>query len=293
MVHRRNQRPQGSSVSKSEALICKLSISLRTFLCLTFALGLAADEPIMNMMPRWKGGWGIQTTLEHRYESDLLLGDQVIHDGFREDVNILHLEGVYTWERAIRLTAKLPYVLYAQRELPDGSGNKITQRDQGLGDLTLALPLKKYFNLDGRSGSWTFKPTLRVPLSGEDEYEVYYGEWGSGLGLSYEFETYRMFFFLGTSGWFHHEDKPFESHSSLDLGYKFEARGTNAAILWESDFHYKDDDSETLLAGPALYWNINDLNHLRLEWKHDFHDRKGVIDHGNGDAFKLSLGWVY
>ncbi len=40
------------------------------------------------------------------------------------------------------------------------------------GDSTLALPLKKYSNLDGRSGSWTLAPQVRVPLSGDDEYEV-------------------------------------------------------------------------------------------------------------------------
>jgi hypothetical protein len=260
---------------------------------LIFSPTLLADEPIMNMMPRWAGGWGVQTILEHRIERDLLLRGDVANEGFGEEANILHLEGVYTWKRAVRLTAKLPYVLNARREMPDGSGGKKIQRDKGMGDLTLALPLKKYFNLDGRSGSWTFKPMLRVPLSGENEYEVYDDEWGTGLGLSYEFETYRLFFFLGTSGWIYHEDEPFESHSSFDLGYNFEAKGGNGTILWETDFHYEDDGSETLLAGPAFYWNVNDVTHLRLAWQHDFHDRQGVLDHGNGDTFKLSIGWVF
>ncbi len=257
-------------------------------LSLTWVPSLAADEPIMNMMPRWAGGWGVQTIFEHRTERDLLLGGRT-YAGFSEEANILHLQGVYTWKRAVRLTAKLPYVLNARREMLDGS----IQRDEGIGDLTLALPLKKYFNLDGRSGSWTLKPMLRVPLSGEDEYEVYDDEWGTGLGMSYEFETYRMFFFFGTSGWVYHEDEPFESHSSFDLGYNFEAKGSNGTILWETDFHYEDDGSETLLAGPALYWNVDDVTHLRLEWKHDFHDRQGVLDHGNGEDFKLSIGWVF
>ena len=274
-------------------MITRLFIGSWALLSLTVTSGLLADEPIMNMMPRWSGGWGVQTIMEHRTERDLLLGGEVANKGFGEEVNVLHLEGVYTWRRAVRLTAKLPYVLNARREMPDGSGGKMIQRDQGLGDLTLALPLKKYFNLDGRSGSWSFKPMLRVPLAGEDEYEIYDDAWGAGLGLSYEFETYRMFFFVGTSGWLYREDKPFESQSSLDLGYKFEAKGSNGAILWESDFQYKDDGSETLLAGPAFYWNLNDLTHMRLEWKHDFHDRQGVLDHGNGDAFKLSIGWVF
>ena len=56
---------------------------------------------------------------------------------------------------------------------------------------------------------------------------------------------------------------------------------------------YEDDGTETVLAGPALYWNFNDTVHMRLEWKHDFHDRQGTLDHGNGDRLLLSLGLVF
>ena len=257
------------------------------------AFQLAADEPIMNMMPRWAGGWGYQFVEEYRRESDLLLGDRKAYPGFTEDVHLLHLQGVYTWDRSIRLTAKLPYVLDAYREMPDGLGGKKTQHDNGIGDLTLALPLKKYFNLDGRSGSWTFKPLLRVPLSGDDEYEIYDKEWGEGLELGYEFETANWAFGVSTSGWLNHSNKPFESFSSLDIGYNFQALGSNGTIFWETDFHYEDDGSETLSAGPAFYWNFNDTTHLRIEWKHDFHDRQGILDHGNGDTFKIGIGFVF
>ena len=58
------------------------------------AFQLAADEPIMNMMPRWSGGWGYQFVHEYRHESDLLLGRTKKYPGFTEDVNILHLQGV-------------------------------------------------------------------------------------------------------------------------------------------------------------------------------------------------------
>ncbi|MAE29978.1 MAG: hypothetical protein CMO43_00005, partial [Verrucomicrobiales bacterium] len=127
-----------------------------------------ADEPIMNMMPRWDNGWGLQLIDEYRHEDDLLLGSRTAYSGFTEDVHILHFQGVYTWDRSVRLTYKIPYVLNARREMPDGVGGKRVEHDNGIGDATLALPLKKYFNLDGRSGSWTFKPMLRVPLAGDD-----------------------------------------------------------------------------------------------------------------------------
>ena len=52
----------------------------------------------MNMMPRWAGGWGYQFVEEYRHESDLLLGGVVKHRGFSEDVHLMHLQGVYTWD---------------------------------------------------------------------------------------------------------------------------------------------------------------------------------------------------
>ena len=254
---------------------------------------LSADEPIFNMMPRWSGGWGFQFVEEYRHERDLLLGRDVKYSGFTEDVHILHMEGVYTWDKSIRLTAKLPYVLDARREMPDGLGGKKIERDRGIGDFTLALPLKKYFNLDGRSGSWTFKPMLRVPFSGDDDYEIYDNEWGHGIGLDYETETANWYFHVGTSGWLYHENEPFESYSSIDIGYNFEAFGSNGQILWETDFHFEDNGSETLSAGPTFYWNFNDSSHLWMEWKHDFYDRQGVLDHGNGNTFKIGIGFVW
>lgn len=252
-----------------------------------------ADEPIMNMMPRWDNGWGLQLIDEYRHEDDLLLGGRTAYSGFTEDVHLLHFQGVYTWDRSVRLTYKIPYVLDARRELPDGLGGKRVEHDNGIGDATLALPLKKYFNLDGRSGSWTFKPMLRVPLAGDDNYEIYDNEWGVGLGLGYEFEMHRLAFVSSVSGWTYEDEDPSEVHLSLDVGYNFRARGTNGTLFWESDFHYEDNGTKTFYAGPAFYWNFNDTTHMRLEWKHDFYDYQGKLNHGNGDRFLLSLGVVF
>ncbi len=264
------------------------------FITLLFSLlVLLGDEPVMNMMPRWDNGWGLQLIDEYRHEKDLLLDDRTAYSGFTEDVHLLHFQGVYTWDRSIRLTYKLPYVLDARREMPDGRGGKRVEHDNGIGDATLALPLKKYFNLDGRSGSWMFKPMLRIPLAGNDDYEIYDNEWGGGLGLGYEFEMSR-FAFTGSVGfWAFDGEDPSEIHLTLDLGYKIEPFGTNSTLYWETDFHYEDDGSETLLSGPAIYWNFNDITHMRLEWKHDFYDKQGKLDHGNGDRILLSLGLVF
>ena len=133
-------------------------MNVRKFVC-WLAVSVApvapnwADQPIMNMMPRWDGGYGFQVLAEQLHRSDLKQGDDVVARGFTEDVTQLHLQGVYTWDRSIRLTAKLPYVVDARREVLGPLGQKVVQRDEGIGDLTVALPLKKYFNLSERSGS--------------------------------------------------------------------------------------------------------------------------------------------
>ena len=110
-----------------------------------------ADQPIMNMMPRWDGGYGFQVLAEHTHRSDLKQGDDTIASGFTEDITQLHFQGVYTWDRSVRLTFKLPYTVDARREVLGENGEKVVQHDEGIGDLTLALPLKRYFNLDARS----------------------------------------------------------------------------------------------------------------------------------------------
>ena len=54
---------------------------------------VSADEPIMNMMPRWDNGWGLQLINEYRHEDDLLLGSRTTYSGFTEDVHLLHFQG--------------------------------------------------------------------------------------------------------------------------------------------------------------------------------------------------------
>lgn len=251
---------------------------------------LMADQPIMNMMPRWDGGFGFQLIQEYRTESALLDGDTEIADGLSESVHVLHLEGVYTWDRSIRLTAKLPFVLEAQREILDGAGEVIKQSDSGVGDLTLALPIKRYFNETHKSGSWTFAPQLRVPLGSETDFDVYDHVWGGGLYLGFEQETASQFFAVGLSGWLLEGDDENELHAHLDLGWNFNTRGQ---LLLETDFHYEFDGSYTLSTGPALYYRITDLVHARVEWKMDVIDYQNTIDHGNGYALKAGLGFVW
>ena len=266
---------------------------IAVFIAISAGSLLHADQPIFGEMPRWDNGWGIQLENEYRTESDLLLGTDRLGPGFSEEVNLLHVSGVYTWDKSIRLTFKLPYVLDARRELLGKGGAKIVQYDRGIGDLTLALPLKRYFNLDGRSGSWTIAPQFRVPLAKDDEYSVYDHVWGQGLSLGYETETYKFIFKVSAEAWVYYHEEPFESQFSIDIGYNLRAFKSSGHVKWETDLYYEGDNSVTLSAGPALYWRFTDTIHGRVEWKYDFYDRQGVVDHGNGNAIRAGLAVVF
>lgn len=271
-----------------------LKRSRATIILLLVSIGqLAADQPIMNMMPRWDGGYGFQVLAETIHRSDLKQGDDVIASGFSEDISVLHLQGVYTWDRSVRLTFKLPYVVDARREVLGSSGEKIVQKDDGLGDLTLALPVKQYFNLAARSGNWTLAPQVRIPLGqADDAYEVANRVWGGGLFAGYETETYDWFFATGVGAWIFEDPEPAKWSYSIDIGW-------NALdylqILWESDFRWDDEDAFIVSAGPAIYARLSDNIHTRLEWKHDFISEVSSHepDHGNGDRLSIGIGFVF
>lgn len=253
-----------------------------------------ADQPIMNMMPRWDGGWGFQFIEEYRHYDSYLDGTSKVRSDLdlEEEMHILHFQGVYTWDRSVRFTFKLPYVLDATRTIPHSSGTGVEkQRTSGFDDLQLALPLKKYFNEEGYSGSWTLAPQLIVPTGRTSgDYTLGDNSWGYGLSLGYEVETTKWFFAASVTGFYNDGAEPEEVYASVDLGWNFNDQGQ---LLWETDFHGEDDGTRTVSTGPALYYRLSDTVHMRAAWKHDFYDKQGTLDHGDGDSFRLGIGFVF
>ena len=269
------------------------SRSLLFGIFVSYAVISLADQPIMNMMPRWDDGYGFQIRQESIIRRDLLLGNQVIGSGFSEELKITHLEAVYTFDRSVRITAKFPYIIQANREILGKDNEKVLEKFNGWGDLTLALPLKKYFNLDGRSGSWTFTPQIRVPIeSSIDSYQVPDRLWGSGLHLGYETETVHWFFSLGSGIWAFERDKPVEYHASIDLGWNFR---NDAQILIESDIFWDEEGTELLSLGPALYLRWNHNIHSRFSFQEELLSKTSKFnsDHGNTKRLTIGFGCVF
>ena len=132
-----------------------------------------------------------------------------------------------------------------------------------------------------------------MPLSGDDEYEVYDGAWGAGLSAGYETETYNYLFSAGIGAWTFGDDEPFQASAHVDLGLNFRIFKTSGHIKWETDFVYEDDGLERLLIGPHVYFRINDEFHAQVMYKKEVHSRRNALDHGNGKVIRFGIAFVY
>ena len=268
--------------------------------CLLLALfGLAsaarAEQPIFSEMPRWSGGWGVQVLQEYRHESGLYQGKRLLGSDLNRSAHLLHVEGVYTWDKSIRVTAKVPVMLSAQRRTLSDDGQPSTRKKTALGDPTIALPLKKYFNLDGRSGSWTLAPQVRVPgaKASSDPIGIYYREVGLGLSLGYETETYDYIIRTGLSSFTFLGDTPTLSHLELTLGLNFAFGDHNGHVKLHNRLRHWDGVEVTYTVGPIVYLRWTDLLHFQVRSTHDvFQTQTGKV-HGKAHGARLGVGLVF
>ena len=124
-----------------------------------------AHQPVMDMAPRWKGGYGFQVRQEH-YGSDLRLTGGTEADnpfGLEKSVSTTWLEGIYTFRREIRLSVKIPYL--DQRRTTLRNGVAVEERGSGLGDIIIGLPLKRYKNKATATSNIAVTPSIRFAWS--------------------------------------------------------------------------------------------------------------------------------
>jgi hypothetical protein len=216
-------------MTKAATIVLGLSV----LLCSGPAL---AEQPVFGEMPRWAGGWGVQTQHEARRDGD-------------QDSQWLHVDGVYTWERWIRVTAKVPFRL---------------EGEPGLGTPTLALPLKRYFNLDGRSGSWSITPQWFVPIATRSENAR---AESTKLSLSYETEAYRTH--IGAAmGLVHRTDGLYALHVHGGTGINLHSTTSSGHIKLKARLRLRSDGAYSVRIGPTVYWRFSDRWHGQLAYKH-------------------------
>jgi len=216
--------------------------NMKRSLIIILLMGIAwPHQPVMDMAPRWAGGWGFQFRYE-TFGSNNLLDGQSSNAGLSHYQKITWFEGVYTWKRSIRATFKLPYHQIENKYQLIDWGNPI-EKGSGLGDLILALPLKKYFNLKRSTGNFGFTPQIRLKTG--DESNVIKSKGGYGLSLSYSAENFSYYQLYDLYGW------------SLDDGYS--AFGMDVNLGWHP-IHKNETNSGLFLMWDGTFQMKTDKN---------------------------------
>jgi hypothetical protein len=241
------------------------------------------EQPIFGEMPRWDGGYGVQA-LQVIRQQNLQVGEQS-----SSSTRLLHytrVEGVYTWDKAIRITGKL-------RILDHGTLDGESQTTwRGPSGLTLALPLKKYFNLDGRSGSFTIAPQFYLPFQRGATAPFARNE-RVGLSVGYETETY--YYHLGASGttWYEPAGSGQLYGASASAGLNGFMVGFSGHLKAVGDILRQPNGSTQVHVGPTLYGMINDDWHWQLSSRHALSTLQTRANITSDHSLSVGLGWVH
>lgn len=271
----------------------------------------SAHQPVMDMAPRWSEGYGIQLRQQQFGSDKRMRGDDEISngDGIERYVDTTWLEGVYTFDRSLRATVKIPYV--NQDRVTSVGGIPTSQRNSGLGDIVLGLPLKRYKNRGASTSNWGLTPSLRIPTgSSSGDFPISDGSWDAGLSLSFSrespkfYELYDLYYWHQGSG-----DRGMQSGNSwgLDVNvglHPWHDNETNSGIftMWDvSAYHEEAPNSLSLTTasgvarlqtGPVLVYYRQSLM-LRAEFKFLAYERVDDISTSRGNEFIVGIGYAF
>lgn len=265
-----------------------------------------AHQPVQDMAPRWSGGFGVQVRQEYRASDELLSGGSEVANplGQMQRVSETWLEGVYTFQRAVRVTAKLPWI-----EQTRVTSSGIRQTGEGLGDLVLAVPLKRYWNDRGQTGAWGFTPNLRLPTgSTSDAYPVGDGSIDFGSSLTYARENPWSYLYVDLFYWINGSGRRGINRGDtlgldLNLGlhpYHNNATNSGLFLMWDVSARYEGRGTNTVgttgakrvSLGPiaVVYWQ-NWM--LRAEYAWPAYERVWDTQVSRGSELTLSLGAAF
>ena len=253
-----------------------------------------AHQPVMDMAPRWAGGWGFQ----FRYET---LGSNKLLDGESSNAGLSHyrkttwFEGVYTWKRFIRATFKLPYHQIENKYQLIDWENPI-EKGSGLGDLILALPLKKYFNLKRSTGNFGLTPQIRLKTG--DESDVIKSKGGYGLSLSYSAENFSYYQLYDLYGW-SLDDGSSVLGVDVNLGWHpIHNNETNSGVflMWDGTYRLnwdKDGNPDSrLYTGPvAMFYKAGIM--VKVDVKIPIIEKVEKASLSKGTIIQTGIGFVF
>jgi len=268
-----------------------------------------SHQPVMDMAPRWDEGWGFQVRHESRYADKTKSGDSKTDNplGRKRSVNKTWIEGVYTWNRSIRATLKLPYVEQSRTAVVDGV--PIKQTGEGFGDLILGLPLKHYINRAGATENIGFTPSLRVPTgTTHGEYPASDGGVDAGLSVSYSSETPVLYQFYDAFYWFNDSQKSTIDEGDL-LGFDanigihpYHDNATNSGIFVMGDLRVRyqergrdpggDTGGTRISVGPVVVYYYQNIM-FRAEYRFPVYENVAGSQVSYGQELAIGIGITF
>lgn len=233
-----------------------------------------AHQPVMDMAPRWHGGFGFQIRNERRSSNDLASGhsDRANPLGRKRRINSTWLEGVYTFKRELRLTAKLAWLEQSRVIVRDGS--RVKQTGSGIGDAILGFQFKHYYNRESSTGNFGLTPSIRIPTGSlGDDFPVADGSWDVGISASFSAEMSQLYQYYDIFYWHNSKgrrgiDAGDEFGLDVNIGvHPYHSNLHNAGVFLMGDLsvRYRGPGSDTagrtggkrISLGPVLvgYWN--------------------------------------
>jgi len=263
----------------------------------------------MDMAPRWQEGWGFQVRNEHRFSDELMSGDAEVSNpqGRKRKVNTTWIEGVYTFKRELRLTAKVPWVKQSRVSVINGAA--IKQTGTGVGDSILGLQFKHYYNRKESTGNFGLTPSIRIPTSRVgDSYPTGDGSWDIGLSTSFSVEMAWLYQFYDVFYWHNTKgdrgiDRGNEVGLDVNIGlHPYHNNRYNMGIFVMGDLtaRYESRGNDTagttggkrISLGPVLVGYWNNLM-LRAELKFPVYESVWATQVGRGIDLNVGLGVVF
>ncbi len=274
------------------------------------AAAAQAHQPVMDMAPRWEDGFGIQVRHEYRTSDTLLDGDDEVSNPLDRErtIHTTWVEAVYTLQREVRFTLKVP--ILDQERISNVGGQAVRTRGTGLGDVILAMPLKKYWNLEGWTANLGLTPSVRLPTgSTADRFPTGDGSVDGALGLSFAAESFRYYMLADLFYWrngrggrgIHRGD---QLGFDLNLGlHPWHRNADNAGVFVMLDFEARreargrDDTAsrlggERVSAGPILVGYRGNWM-ARAEVKFQVWERVRGVQVSHGTHFNVGIGVTF
>jgi len=268
-----------------------------------------AHQPVMDMAPRWEKGYGFQIRHEYRYSDTFINKDNELSNplGLSRKVNTTWLEGVYTWNRAKRITIKIPWI--QQERITSVNGVATKQSTTGLGDIIIGVPIKKYSNFENSTSNLGFTPSLRLPTGKiRGDYPIGDGSLDVGLSVAYSHEAFGLYQYYDLFYWINNKGSRGQQEGN-ELGFDtnigihpYHDNNTNTGVFLMMDLsaRYKDEGTKIsgnnagtrVSVGPVFVFYHENIM-LRAEYKLPVYERALETQVAFGNQVNVGVGFTF